>query len=145
MLIRLTRNYIIIFFVFYTGMNYSGFCFKEIRYLTDKEKIQRVFNYQNNREAMPIESTNKGTQYYKQIKYGSFEEFLKDNPNCCAVNPGGGYDLPPPDFWDRIFGYNSGDAIVLNFNVRYLDEKGNQQSRKIKFENALTNCGIVKW
>ncbi|MFM8008699.1 MAG: hypothetical protein ACKO86_28085, partial [Dolichospermum sp.] len=28
----------------YFGLNYSKFCFKEMRYLNDKEKIQMVFN-----------------------------------------------------------------------------------------------------
>ena len=129
----------------YFGLNYSKFCFKQMRYLSDKEKIQMAFNYQNNRERIPIETVDKGTQYYRQIRYDNFEEFIQKNPNCCQVNPGGGYDLPPANFLDRITGYNSGDAIVLNFEVRYLDDKGNQKSKIIKFENAPQNCGAVRW
>ena len=132
-------------FLISASLNYSGFCFKEMRYLTNEEKIRFVFDYQNSRDTMPIDTVNKETQYYKQIKYKSFEEFIRSHPNCCQVNPGGGYDLPPPEFLDRITGYNSGDVIVLNFEVRYLDENNNGQSRKFKFENALQNCGEIKW
>jgi hypothetical protein len=114
-------------------------------YLTDEEKIKFAFNYHNKRETIPIDTPSKGTQYYKQIRYASFEEFIKKNPGCCKVNPGGGYDLPPPSFLDRITGYNSADAIVLEFDVRYLDKKGNKKTKKIKIENNLQNCGSIKW
>ena len=66
----------------YFGLNYSKFCFKQMRYLSDKEKIQMAFNYQNNRERIPIETVDKGTQYYRQIRYDNFEEFIQKNQNC---------------------------------------------------------------
>jgi hypothetical protein len=43
----------------YFGLNYSKFCFKQMRYLSDKEKIQMAFNDQNNRERIPIETVDK--------------------------------------------------------------------------------------
>jgi hypothetical protein len=124
----------------YGGLNYSGFCFEKMRYLSDEEKIRLVFDYQNSRDYMPIENYS-----YRQIKYKNFEEFRQKNPNCCHVNPGGGYDLPPPEFLDRITGFHSGDAIVLNFKVRYLDNSKQQKSQVIRFENSPTNCGKVRW
>jgi hypothetical protein len=131
--------------VTYFGLNYSGFCFAKMRYLTNDEKIRIVFDYQNNREEIPIETERKGTQYYSQIPYNTFEEFIVNNPDCCQVNPGGGYDLPPPDFLDRITGYNAGDAIVLNYKIRYLDDNGRPRSTTMKLESALQNCGKAKW
>jgi hypothetical protein len=116
-----------------------------MRYLSNEEKIRLVFEYQNNRTKMPVETTDKGTQYYEQVKYKNFEEFVKMNPNCCQINPGGGYDTPPPDFLERITGFDAHDVIVTNFEMRYLDEKGNQKSRAIKFENTLQNCGAIMY
>jgi hypothetical protein len=113
-----------------------------MRYLTNEEKIRLVFEYQNNRTDMPLETADKGTQY---LKYKNFEEFVKMNPNCCQINPGGGYELPPDNFFDRITGYNSSDAIVTKFEMRYLDEKGNQKSTTTEFNNTLQNCGAIKY
>jgi hypothetical protein len=39
----------------YFGLNYSGFCFAQKRYLSDEEKIRVVFDYQNSRDTIPID------------------------------------------------------------------------------------------
>jgi hypothetical protein len=60
---------------------------------------------------------------------------------CCSVNPGGGYEVPPTKFLDRILGYDSGDVVVINFKVRYLDENGSLKTGEKRFDNYLENCG----
>ena len=70
-----------------------------MRWLSKTEKIESVFNYLNNRGKLTIDTFENGVltiKSHKYIKYDSFEEYVKKYPNCCAVNPGGGYDLPPP-------------------------------------------------
>ncbi len=133
----------ILFLVAFFGLNYSGFCFAEMRYLSKEEKIRAVFNYQNNRTDLLAFVISKPPNY-QYIRYKNFEEFLAENPDCCHVNPGGPYGVPPSFFLDRIFGFDSGDVVVIDFKVRYLDEKGNQGSEKVQFENFLTNCGKVR-
>jgi hypothetical protein len=122
------------------SLNYSGFCFKEMRYLSDSEKVKIVFNYQNSREFLPLERSLP-----KHIRYESFEQYLRLYPNCCTVGSDGFYDVPPSSFIDRILGYDSRDIVVINFNVRYLDKFGHQQVEKAQFENVLTNCGDIKY
>lgn len=127
----------------YFGLNYSGFCFAEKRYLSNEEKIKAVFDYQNKRTDLLIR-VNVERSSNKYIKYESFNEYIKENPNCCEVNPGGVYDIPPPSFLYPIFGGSpSGDVVVINFKVRYLNEKGKQRAKEIRFENLVTNCGKV--
>jgi hypothetical protein len=138
-----------LFLVTFLGLNYSGFCFEKMRYLSKEEKIRAVFKMQNNRSdlltfVLPLETNYKYNENNKYIRYNSFEEFLAENPDCCHVNPGGPYGVPPSSFWDRIFGYDSGDVIVIDFKVRYLDEKGNRGFEEVQFENFLTNCGKVR-
>ena len=121
----------------YFGLNYSGFCFAEMRYLSNEEKIRAVFDYQNSRNKLPLDNL----QHPKHIKYKSFDEHITLYPECCSVNPGGPYEVPPTNFLDRIFGYNSGDVVVINFQVRYLDENGSLKTVSNRFDNYLQNCG----
>ena len=142
-------NYLLIlgiplaFLVVCLGLNSLGFCFTEMRFLSNEDKIQSVFNYQNKRtDLLNIVHVEKSSNRY--IKYKNFDEYIKENPNCCKINPGGPYDIPPPSLLYPILGgFPSGDVVVINFKVRYLGENGKQKSEQISFENVVTNCGKV--
>ncbi len=127
--------------IFYS-LNYSGFCFAKMRYLSDEEKLRIVFNYINREDELP--GIKKS---YKHIKYASFDEYIKENPNCCSINHGEAYKiaqssfLPEISFLDTITGLGFHDLIVINFKVRYLDENGNQRIEETRFGNTLRNCG----
>ncbi len=123
----------------YFGLNYSGFCFAQMRYLSDEEKIRSVFDTQNARKSLYTNGLRE------HIKYKSFDEHIKENPDCCKINPKRSHDVPSPSFVDRIFGFNSGDFIFIDFKVRYVDEKGKQRVKEFSFENAVQNCGKVRW
>ncbi|URD51176.1 hypothetical protein [Chroococcidiopsis sp. CCNUC1] len=133
----------------YFGLNYSGFCFAEMRYLSNEEKIRAVFDLQNSRDTLPLDNApdpkhvkDKSFDGYNlaHIKYKSFDEHIALYPECCSVNPGGGYEVPPVNFLDRIFGYDSGDVVVINFQVRYLEENGSLKTVENRFDNYLQNC-----
>lgn len=109
----------------YFIINYSGFCFAKMRYLSDQEKIKSAFDY-HNFNRIPQKLADKNKQNYKYIEYESFDKYYKENSDCCQINPGGPYELPPPSLWDRLLGYHSGDVIVINYKARYLD-RNNQQ------------------
>jgi hypothetical protein len=125
----------------YFGLNYSGFCFAQKRYLSDEEKIRAEFDYQNSRNKLPLDNLPDP----KHIKYKSFDEYIALYPECCSVNPGGPYEVSPVNFLDRIFGYNSGDVVVINFKVRYLDENGSLKTVENRFENYSRNCGDPRY
>ena len=140
---------LLILFVYF-GLNYSGFCFAEKRYLSNEEKIRAEFDYQNSRDTLPLDNPpnsehvkDKSFDGYnlEHIKYKSFDEYIALYPKCCSVNPGGPYEVPPENFLDRILGYNSGDVVVINFQVRYLDENGSLKTVENRFENYSRNCG----
>ena len=132
------------FLIIYFGLNYSGFCFAEMRYLSDEEKIRSVFNYQNNRTRLPVYIPGKGSTIYQHIKYKSFDEYIKQNPDCCTLNPGIPTEVPPARFIDSILGYNSGDVVAITFRVRYLNENNQQGLIEASFENTIQNCGKVR-
>ncbi len=123
----------------YFGLNYSGFCFAQMRYLSDEEKIRSVFNYQNARKSL------YANELREHIPYKSFDEYIKENPDCCKINSKRGHDVPSPSFVDRIFGFNSSDFIFTDFKRRYVDEKGKQIIKEFSFGNSVGNCGKVRW
>ena len=139
----------LILFVYF-GLNYSGFCFAEKRYLSNEEKIREEFDYQNSRDTLPLDNPpdpkhvldkSFGGYNLAHIKYKSFDEYIALYPECCSVNPGGPYEVSPEEFLDRILGYNSSDVVVINFKVRYLDENGSLKTGEKRFDNYLQNCG----
>jgi hypothetical protein len=128
----------------YFGLNYSGFCFVQMRHLSNEEKFQSVFDYHFETRRIKNDADKK-EQLHTFVEDNNFEEYFKKNPECCKINPGGPYELPPPSFLDRITGYNSGDVIVMNFRVSYLDKNGKQTFKKYQVEHIMQNCGKVKW
>ncbi len=99
------------------------------------------FDSLSKQKTVPIKTKDKGTQRYEQVKYESFEQFMEMNPNCCAIDPGGPYEVGHSYFFDRITGYDSGRVLVSTFALRYLDENGEQKSQEITTEYVLQNCG----
>ncbi len=131
--------------IFYS-LNYSGFCFAKMRYLSDEEKLKIAFAYINNEDTLPV-YIDRRIKSYEHIKYANFDEYIKENPNCCSINYGEAYKsvkssfIPESSFLDRISGLGFRDLIVINFKVRYLDENGNQRVQEVRLGNTLRNCG----
>ena len=127
------------------SLNYSGFCWSKMRYLSDEEKFRSLFEVVNDLNTARIETKNKGTRYYERVKYKNFENFIEINPDCCAINPEISYEIPRKKFIDRITGFNNGDVIEMNYIVRYLNEDGQIKLQKTKTIGILQNCGEIKW
>lgn len=125
--------------IFYS-LNYSGFCFAKMCYLSDQEKLQIVFDYRNRKSKLPV-YVGGTIKFYEHIKYASFDEYIKENPDCCSINRSEAYKIGQASFLDRIFGYGFRDVIVINFKVRYLDENGNQRVQEMRLKSTLQNCG----
>lgn len=115
----------IILSVFFT-LNYSGFCFKEFRYLSDRELMESLFNIWN---SSYLDNVNFEILERKN-RYANFDEFLAKHPNCCEVDPGGPYDMGAPFFIDRITGYDSGKVISFEFKEEYIYPDGNIRTEK---------------
>ena len=130
-------------FVIYAGLNYSEFCFAEMRYLSDEDKFKKVFERASKGDTIFINEgqnhENEG-QRYEKIKYESFEQFMESNPDCCTIRPSLDADRKA-NFWPRITGFHSGEVTVMNYTVYYLDENGERRSRELKGEIIQQNCG----
>jgi hypothetical protein len=59
-------------------LNFSGFCFLKMRWLSERKKIEAVFNYYNSRSTLPADTFKNGIltiKSYNHIQYSSFEEY----------------------------------------------------------------------
>jgi hypothetical protein len=131
-------------------MNYSGYCSEKKRYLTFDDKIQIVFEVINNYDKTYFLIDNKPSGF-KTLPYHSFEEYLKENPDCCSIipiddptSPAEKLSLPPSNFLERITGDHSGEVIAINYRLNYFDRDGKLTFKNEKYFSVLTNCGNVR-
>ena len=127
------------------ALNYSGFCFRELRYLSSEEKMEFLFNIWNNSVFDNIVIDGEFKVLERKNRYANFDEFLEKHPNCCEIDPGGPYDMGSPFFINRITGYDSGTVISFKFNEEYIEPDGNIITQEIHILDSLQNCGESRW
>jgi hypothetical protein len=139
------KHPVLLLFVLLLGvpasLNYSGFCMSRGWWLGDEERIRIVIEEINRQYKLPIETKTEGTKYYIQEKYESVEDFLNKNPNCCKVTSSGYFDLPAPNFLDRVMGNRFPKVINISFLAHYIDESHKPVIVSLKFPTMQTNCG----
>ena len=131
--------------IIFFALNYSGFCFRELRYLSSKEKMESLFNIWNKSVFDNIVIDGEFKVLERKNRYANFDEFLKKHPNCCEVDPGGPYNMGAPFFINRITGYDSGTVISFKFNEEYIEPDGNIITQEIHILDSLQNCGESRW
>lgn len=131
--------------IMFFALNYSGFCFREFRYLSSKEKMESLFSIGNKSfgESILIDGEYKVLE--RKNRYADFDEFLEKHPNCCETDPGGPYDMGAPSFINRITGYDSGTVIRFIFNEEFIDPDGNIITHEVQILDRLQNCGESRW
>jgi hypothetical protein len=134
-------------FVWWAGMNYTGYCHAEGRYLSDEERINLAIT--NILQTYPPVLTENavGVIHAKRpdnpIYYADIAEFKSANNNCCnitQVGPEGKNDRV--SLYSRITGSISG-LVHVKYLVRYKDEHGNYLSKTHETYPAITNCGAI--
>ncbi|HTK83992.1 MAG TPA: hypothetical protein VL625_02805 [Patescibacteria group bacterium] len=125
------------------ALNYGGYCFSQGRFLSDEEKIRHVVNYINGQAKVPIQIWS-APEYFENIRYKDEDDFLRQNPNCCAVT----FKIPSGDFSpthktpERLFGIYGGNVSV-KYTAHYRDKSGEQKSAPVQWFVPINNCGYV--
>lgn len=136
------------------ALNYSGFCIKEGRHLSDEEKIANAIHdiLDQYPPAVIRKEISQGVYHRSPppnpIAYRGLEDFFALNPGCCRIvisrgNEGGPptRDIGgPPDFWSRVTGGVSAYVEVL-YRVRYRTSGGEEHSERVEATPAISNCG----
>ena len=82
------------------GLNYSGFCKAEMRWLKDEEFIQIAMresfdsygSFPTRRMKVEFEKGRYQHQIVRDvIQYENFHDFQERNPDCCEVTDGKGF------------------------------------------------------
>jgi hypothetical protein len=140
-----------VFVFWWCGMNYTGYCHSQGRYLSNEEKIRSAVDFTLNRYPptisrkikVNVDGVTKDTEERfapkNPIKYSNIDEFIKLNPDCCTLSmrtrEGG-----RPYFLDRITGYVSTYVLIL-FKVRYFNENNIENYSDSGMAVAIQNCG----
>jgi hypothetical protein len=124
--------------VWWPGRTYFGFCHAAGRYVTDAEKINAGIDAALANYPPPLAMF--GNYPPKDpIHYESREEFLRVNPNCCALT-NRIREGQRVTFLSRLKGTNS-TYVTVDYLVRFRDESGNVVSQPAGTARAVTNCG----
>lgn len=128
------------------GLNYSGMCVIEGRWLSDEERIQLVIHAVSSKDPNFNYLSEKQQDEFtrdKTLRYSNSDEFLKRNPECCkALGPNEGRPIWPSSFEARITGSRA--AVV---EVKYLARLKNRNGEIVTINQVeypfISNCGHV--
>lgn len=129
---------LMLIFVVYGILNYSGFCFKEMRYISDEEKVRNAISASHiirknvdDDDWKPHDYTleyfdehhkaYRVKTYRKFIPYEDIDTFFRENPNCCIMNKPSGED-EPPSAWEKIFG-TCNYIVNINYVEKYIEKQ----------------------
>jgi len=145
----------ITFGLYIGGLSYSGYCFKEKRYISDEEKIKIVVAHVMHMDEL---RGHEGLEFLHQedrdrelakraretpVNYKNMDEFFALNQSCCTVtrkhtdSEGETYVV---GLWDRLCGFTS-SLVVVKYLERYRDKKGVVHSTERETAPAISNCG----
>jgi len=124
--------------------SYDGYCFKETRFLSDREDFDAAVSQIIERSSAQLITTSQTSVVFnsvRAIKYPDRETFYRANPNCCRVVPDNvGDDGPYTSFSQKLFGY-AARIVAITYVVDYLDAAGDRKGATKRERFAVTNCG----
>jgi len=138
--------------LYHLALNVSGFCVKENRFVSEKEKIDAAVQYvirryprADNRVIAEIGDgyetrTIVHSGLKNPIRYENIEEFYRLNPNCCSLSRRGRKGMVERDIWDVATGKIS-DFVRIELLLRYRNDDGSLRSFKHTLFPAVSNCG----
>lgn len=120
------------------GMNHSGFCWAQKRWLTSEEKIRAVLAYSNKSNIYNYKWSNEiSAKRYQVIHYPSVEAILQAYPDCCSIEPGfQGMGASDSKLWGTLLD----EHIVFAYGVRYRDENASEKIKIIEGTAFYDNC-----
>jgi hypothetical protein len=105
---RIAGLSLLVIFLLFEFLNFTGFCYREVRYPSDKELLDAAVR------RLMSESKLMGDD---PIEYDSPEKLFQENPNCCSISRWGHQFSYPIGF--RILGfYESIAQVAYKFSSR---------------------------
>jgi hypothetical protein len=121
--------------------NVSGFCLKQLRFLSDDEAIDaaiaQVIAMQNSR----IVTRTPDEPVVRVRPYESVAEFKALNPGCCRIVPhNSGIEVQLVTLPHRLWG-DAAKSVSIVYRRHYVDVDGRPKSDVAKAQPVIGNCG----
>jgi hypothetical protein len=137
-------------FLAWGGLNTSGFCFAEMRYVPDNELFARYLESNSvwlQPQLIQVQSStgDPTVESYETFKSGM--EYIQKYPDCCSYGPKPGV-LPdsdyPPTIFQQFFGQVWG-LVALRYRLQYVDGSGKTKTHQWFGEGWADSCGRRVW
>jgi hypothetical protein len=124
-------------------LEFSGYCFDQQRFLTDREFLNAAVREAIGRDAVTV-ALSQGRQLKIDSvplpRYSSVEEFVEKNPQCCKFTPhNAGDESPLVTFGSRVSG-RAARTVVVAYPLNLPDRPAATASLRI----VVTNCGYAR-
>ena len=124
--------------------SYNGFCFSQRRFLSHEEYFRAAVEQIVGRGTEQLISSSPAGVEFRSVTvhpFGSVDDFLKKNPNCCSVVPHNtGDNGPYTSFVERLFG-QAARVVSIAYLVNYVDAIRQPKTERKTEQFAVTNCG----
>jgi hypothetical protein len=128
------------------GLNVTGFCFSEMRYVPDKEFFARYLESAGIYLRHDLNQVRGLTGDPNVKSFESFEkgsDYLQKYPDCCSHGPQVGI-IPdsdyPPSFFQRFFGLVWGLAAI-RYHLEYVNGASQTTEYQSFTQGWATSCG----
>jgi hypothetical protein len=132
------------------GLNVTGFCFSEMRYVPDKEFFARYLE-STRIWLQPDLNQVRGHTGDPTVKsfesFGTGSDYLQKYPDCCSYGPQVGVTPDsdqPPSLIQRFFGQAWGLA-ALHYRLQYVNGAGQTKEYQWFAQGWVTSCGHHVW
>jgi hypothetical protein len=123
------------YLVYVSVLNITGYCWERSKYISYEEKIKAIYGQI---------STARGTvvnPLVDFIPYSSFEEFSKENPDCCEVNYVGAGEIGNPGLFRSLMDKHY-ERIKVKYKIFY-NYKDKRYFEYRIYDTAVTSCGGI--
>jgi hypothetical protein len=124
----------------------AGFCFKERRFLTDREMTEIALrDVLGQQSVQVIRSGPQGVSFITVpvVERLSVRDFLSKNPDCCKLfTPGVGEFFVPDLLINRLFGA-AAIGVQIKRSVEDNRTPGNPATYDVTGETIVGNCGAI--
>jgi hypothetical protein len=128
------------------ALSVAGFCFKEHRFLTDREMTEIALRDVLGQQSVQV--TRRGPQGISfiavpVIERPSVRDFLSKNPNCCKLfTPGAGAFFVPDLLINRLFGA-AAIGVQIKRSIKDNRNPENPATYDVTGETIIGNCGAI--
>jgi hypothetical protein len=142
------RIFVLIAVAFFAwgGLNTSGFCFSEMRYVPDKEFFARYLESTRillNPDLLQVQGLTSDPSVKSYDSFDKGIDYLQKYPDCCSYGPQAGVtpdsDYPlslSQSFFGRAWG-----LAAIHYHLQYVNGAGQAKEYQSFLQGWATSCG----